>query len=116
MSTILITGGTGLIGKALTQMLTAKGHKVIILSRNAKASNDSNMSYAVWDIKKQTIDAKAIAGADYIIHLAGAGVADKRWSKSRKQEIVDSRVQSSTLLVKALQSTEKKLPSGRRPK
>ena len=106
MSTILITGGTGLIGKSLTQMLITEGHKVIVLSRSAKAADDSNISYAIWDVKKQTIDTKAVAVADYIIHLAGAGVADERWSKGRKQEIVDSRVQSSSLLVKALQNTE----------
>ena len=105
MQTVLITGGTGLIGRALTKMLVEKGYKVIILTRNLKESKDSNIAYAVWDVKKQTIDEKAIAIADYIVHLAGAGVADKRWTRSRKNEIKESRVQSSQLLVNALKNT-----------
>ncbi|MDP1762807.1 MAG: TIGR01777 family oxidoreductase [Sediminibacterium sp.] len=104
MSTILITGGTGMVGRRLTQLLTDKGYDVIILSRGATPLTkvSSTISYAKWDIAQQTIDKSAIAKADHIIHLAGAGVADKRWSKERKQEIVDSRVKSSALLVKEL--------------
>jgi hypothetical protein len=60
------------------------------------------LSYAEWNVEQQTIDATAIEQADYIVHLAGAGVADKRWTKERKEEIVHSRTQSSALLVKAL--------------
>jgi uncharacterized protein len=101
-STVIITGGTGLIGTALTQLLLSNGYKVIILSRSAKKSNTTNLSYATWSVEKQTIDATAIQEADYIVHLAGAGVADKRWTIKRKKEIVDSRTQSSALLVKAL--------------
>jgi TIGR01777 family protein len=101
MKTILITGGTGLIGTALSQYLTGKGCQVIILSRHPKQVN-GNISYAAWDPAKQTIDNAAIQKADYIVHLAGAGVNDKRWSKKRKQEILDSRVQSGQLIVKAL--------------
>jgi uncharacterized protein (TIGR01777 family) len=56
----------------------------------------------VWDIDKQQIDAAALAKADHIIHLAGAGVADKRWTEARKQEIIDSRTKSSATLVTAL--------------
>lgn len=104
MSTILITGGTGLLGSALTELLKEKGHKIIILTRTAKTPDDKNISYALWDVKAQTIDETAVSSADYIVHLAGAGVADKRWSKERKKEIVESRTESSALLVKALQS------------
>lgn len=102
MSTILITGGTGLIGSALTKMLTGKGHKVIILTRAQKSSVESNISYAVWNTKSQKINEEAVASADYIINLSGAGVADKRWTSDRKKEIVESRQQSGALLVKAL--------------
>ena len=102
MSTILITGGTGLVGSALSKMLTAKGHKVIILSRTQKSSKDSSVIYHKWNVDEQTIDSKAISNADYIVHLAGAGVADKKWTTDRKKEIVDSRTQSSALLIKAL--------------
>lgn len=91
-----------MIGSALTPLLVKNGHDVTILSRNNRESNDPHIRYALWNVEAQTIDEKAVAEADYIIHLAGAGVADKRWSKARKKEIIDSRVQSSQLLVKAL--------------
>lgn len=102
MATICITGGTGLIGKALTHYFTAKGHAIIVLSRAVKSSTNPLISYRQWDPEKGNIDETAITAADYIIHLAGAGVADKRWNKKRKEEIKQSRVQSSALLVDAL--------------
>ncbi len=110
MATILITGGTGLVGKALGQALLGKGYTVIILSRQAgKKSAVANLSYAAWDVEKQTIDEEAISAADYIIHLAGAGVAEKRWTKKRKQEIVDSRIKSSQLIVDSLKTIPNKV-------
>lgn len=103
MATILITGGTGLIGKALSASLAEKGHKVIILTRDpSKHRSQQNISYASWDINRQTIDKDAVSSADHIIHLAGAGVAEKRWTEARKKEIIDSRIKSSELLIKAL--------------
>ena len=103
MSTVLITGGTGLVGTALSKLLVQKGYDIIILSRNAKAGNAKTVyRRANWDIENQTIDADAIEQADYIIHLAGAGVADKRWTAKRKKEIEESRTKSSALIVKAL--------------
>jgi uncharacterized protein (TIGR01777 family) len=101
MTTILITGGTGLIGSALAKFLAAKGCQVIILSRRPKQAS-GNISYAAWDPLQQTIDANAVQQADYIVNLAGAGINDKRWSKKRKEEIITSRVQSGSLIVKAL--------------
>jgi len=109
MPTILITGGTGLIGSALTPKLVAEGHEVIIVSRSAKNSAEKNITFAKWDVEAQTIDADAIAKADYIIHLAGAGVADKRWTDDRKKEIILSRTESSKLIVKALRETTNKV-------
>ena len=111
MTTILITGGTGMIGKALTHALLEKNYKVIVLSRqtNQRQSETTNLSYAAWNVDGQTIDKEAISKADYIIHLAGAGVADKRWTKKRKQEIINSRVRSGELLVKALQDIPNKI-------
>jgi uncharacterized protein len=109
-STILITGGTGLIGKALTKELLLKGYNIIILTRNAKSmEGGEGLQYAGWNIEKQTIDMDAINQADYIIHLAGAGVADKRWTAKRKREIQDSRTKSGALLVKALQKNTNKV-------
>ena len=102
MQTVLITGGTGMVGSSLTELLLSKGYQVIILTRKPQVSPIPNLTYAVWDIAKGYIDPLAIGKADAIVHLAGAGVADKRWSKKRKQEIVDSRVMSGALLVKYL--------------
>lgn len=105
MPSVLITGGTGLVGTAVKSLLESKGYEVILLTR----SKTSIKGQAHWDINAGTIDSDAIAAADYIIHLAGAGVADKRWSKARKQEILDSRTKSSALLVKALTETPNKV-------
>ncbi len=104
MQTILITGGTGLVGRALTTALVQKGYKVIILTRHIpdKQPGD-NTSYALWDVNKQTIDISAIEAADHIIHLAGAGVVEKKWTAAYKKEIIDSRVKSSQLLISALE-------------
>ena len=79
MTTVLITGGTGMIGKALTHALVERNYKVIILSREpaSQQPTTNNISFAAWNIARQTIDSRAIQRADYIIHLAGAGVADK---------------------------------------
>ena len=112
MATILITGGTGLVGKALGQALIEKGYNVITVTRNAGKKNQHNnplekLRFAEWDIEKKQIDKEVVAAADYIIHLAGAGVADKRWTRKRKKEIVDSRVNSSLLIVDSL----KKIPN-----
>lgn len=108
METVLITGGTGMIGTALTKLLTSKGYEVIVLSRKPRPAKD-NVSYAVWDIKRSMIDADAIRKADHIIHLAGAGVADKRWTAKRKKAIVDSRVKSAELLLKGIRENENKV-------
>jgi uncharacterized protein len=103
MATILITGGTGLIGQALTAELLAKNHKVIVLTRQSKGdAYSSNLSYAQWDVAKGIIDKEAIKKADYIVHLAGANVADGRWTEKRKKEIINSRTKSAALIVKAI--------------
>lgn len=96
----MITGASGLIGKRLTELLLQKGHQVSHLGR--KKSNGLVPSY-VWDVKRGTIDTNALKGIDTIIHLAGAGIADKPWTKERKREILESRTQSTQLLHKTLQ-------------
>ena len=107
METVLIAGGSGLVGQELSAMFLEKGYRVIILTRSiptvAKIKNHPQLSYATWDVDKGYIDEKAIQEADHIIQLAGAGVADKRWTAKRKKEILDSRVKSGELLVNALQ-------------
>ncbi|TDO26972.1 TIGR01777 family oxidoreductase [Sediminibacterium goheungense] len=104
MKTVLITGGTGMVGRYLTQLLIQKGYRVNWLSRQQGETNVQGNRIQVfqWDIEKQIINEEAISSADYIIHLAGAGVAEKRWTKQRKQEILDSRTKSSALIVKAM--------------
>ena len=102
MQTVLITGGTGLIGKRLSQLLTTKGYKVIHLSRKRRLS--ATYPAYQWNIEKEEIDESALLQADYIITLAGAGIADKRWTRQRKQLIIDSRVKGLELLAKELQS------------
>lgn len=111
METVLITGGTGMIGKALTAALLRRNYHVIIVTRKMPGSKPTvnNISYALWDVEAQTIDKEAIAEADHIIHLAGANVGEKRWTKKRKKEIVDSRVKSGELLVKALRDIPNKV-------
>ena len=109
MQTVLITGGTGMVGQALTSYLLNRGYQVIVLSRSVKKSSQQQLSYAVWDIEKQYIDSNALSTADIIVHLAGESVASKRWSVKRKQEIIDSRVKSGALLVKALNENNHKV-------
>jgi len=103
MPTVLITGGTGLIGKALTKELRKRNYDLIILTRSPeKYTNSPGLSYAKWNVDEQLIDKNAIARADHIIHLAGENVGDKRWTKKRKKQILESRTLTSALLVKAL--------------
>jgi uncharacterized protein (TIGR01777 family) len=92
---ILITGASGLIGKRLTELLLQKGYQVSHLGRFRK---EGPVKSYVWDVEKGEFDREALTGADTIIHLAGAGVADKRWNERRKKEILESRTKSSTLL------------------
>ncbi|MDQ3279521.1 MAG: TIGR01777 family oxidoreductase [Bacteroidota bacterium] len=108
MATIVITGGTGMIGTALTRSLAESGHRVIVLTRKARPAK-GKIEYKEWNIENETIDATAITEADYIVHLAGANVADGRWTEKRKKEIIASRVKSGGLLVKALQQYANKV-------
>lgn len=111
MQTVLITGGTGLVGKQLSKLLLQKGYRVIIMTRSlsAKQGENAQIRYANWNTETSEYDPLAFEEADIVIHLAGAGVADKRWTVKRKQEIVDSRVKSGELIVKALKETNHKI-------
>lgn len=94
MASILVTGGTGLIGKKLCEILRNKGYKVAILSRNQHTKPNSYY----WNAETRHIDTKAIVETDYIIHLAGEGIADKRWTPQRKNDLINSRVETANLL------------------
>jgi uncharacterized protein (TIGR01777 family) len=105
--TVLISGGTGMVGNALSRHLAEAGYRVIILTRNpskakAPAGLEHLVSFAAWDIDAQTIDENAVASADAVVHLAGAGVVAEPWTDAYKKEILDSRVNSSRLLVNAI--------------
>ncbi len=93
---ILVTGGTGLLGKKLTNALFEKGYKVSHLSR--KPRNDARVKTYLWDIQKGTIDENCINGVDTIIHLAGSGIADGRWTEERKKDLIESRTKSIELI------------------
>jgi len=101
MSKILVTGGTGLIGQNLTALLQSVGHEVAYLSRNKEESRYKVKLFG-WDIERKKIDPKAILWADQIVHLAGESVAGGRWTKSKKEAILASRINSTRLLVNAL--------------
>jgi uncharacterized protein (TIGR01777 family) len=93
---ILITGGSGLVGGDLTRLLLNKGYVVSHLSR--EAGNNPKVKTFLWDIHKGKIDEKCVDGVDTIVHLAGAGIADKRWTDKRKKEIIESRTKSIGLI------------------
>ncbi|MEY4963797.1 MAG: hypothetical protein RLZZ323_1116 [Bacteroidota bacterium] len=107
---VVLTGGTGFIGKKLTQLLLENGFSVSILSRSPKKKSEG-ISYFQWDIEAGTIDESAILNADYIIHLAGENIGAKRWTAGRKKAILDSREKSTQLLYACLQKHNKQLES-----
>jgi uncharacterized protein len=100
--TVLITGGSGLLGTALTDLLLHKGFHVVHLGRSPSLGK---VKCYRWSIAEKYIDPKAFQGVDSIIHLAGAGVAEKRWTPMRKRELLESRTQSSELLVETLRNS-----------
>lgn len=93
--TILIAGGTGLVGTKLVSFLQSQNFEVRILSRQ---NTDISKSIYHWDPSKREIDDKALENVEVIINLVGAGVADKRWTKKRKQEIITSRIEPAQFL------------------
>jgi uncharacterized protein (TIGR01777 family) len=95
---ILVSGASGLVGRALCARLPAAGHAVVRLVRRAATRPDE----VAWDPVAGTLDPAALAGFDAVVHLAGAGIADRRWTPARRRELVDSRVRSTTLLANAL--------------
>ncbi|HND87309.1 MAG TPA: TIGR01777 family oxidoreductase [Saprospiraceae bacterium] len=103
--TVLLAGGTGFVGSRLAHRLQQEGHTVRILTRYPRSSQ-----HVGWNPAFGAIDDQAVHSADIIINLAGAGIADARWTPARKRELVDSRVQSAATLLDSLRRT------GHRPK
>lgn len=95
-STVLISGGSGLIGKYLTSVLLENGFEVKHLSR--KASQFGRVRVFRWDPEKMIIDPVVFEGIDYIVHLSGASIGEGRWTSIRKKELKSSRVDSAKLL------------------
>lgn len=104
-STVLITGGTGLVGSALLALLHGAGYRLRVLSRSGRSV--ANARSFRWDINKGSIEEGAIEGVDHIIHLAGENIGSGRWTKARRKKIIDSRVLSAQLL---FDSVEKRNP------
>ncbi|WP_406389540.1 TIGR01777 family oxidoreductase [Streptomyces sp. NBC_00887] len=101
-SRIAVTGSTGLIGAALVRSLRADGHEVVRLVRRPAATGDE----VEWDPKRQYVDVAGLVGCDAVVHLAGAGVGDHRWTPAYKREIRDSRVLGTAAIAEAVASLD----------
>lgn len=99
MKKVIISGGSGLIGSKLTDLLKAQGHEVFLLSRDP---DKKNANYIYWDPVRSILEPGVFQYCDTLIHLAGAGIGDKRWTSGRKKEIIESRVKSTELLFEKL--------------
>ena len=95
---VVITGGTGLVGLSLTKHLVGKGYKVVHLSRSRNSKG--RVKVYLWDYTKGYIEKGALDNCSHLIHLAGAGIADERWTFKRKKVLIESRVDSSAFLCK----------------
>ncbi len=105
MATVMISGGTGMIGTQLSRHLIERGYEVIILTRDKnKSSQNPNLLYSYWNVEKNIIDSEAIRKSDHIIHLAGAGVMDKKWTEAYKKIILTSRTKSAELIINCLKN------------
>lgn len=100
---IVVSGASGLIGTPLVQQLTNHGHEVVRLVRRSARTGESQ-----WDPKSGAIDASVIDGADAVIHLAGAGIGDKRWTAAYKREVLESRTLSTALLARTIAAASSK--------
>jgi uncharacterized protein (TIGR01777 family) len=102
----LVSGASGLIGQALCRSLATRGDEVLRLARPASTATSGSIA---WDPAAGSIDLSALEAVgpiDGVVHLAGAGIAQKRWTTSRKQEILSSRILSTSTLVEALGKLE----------
>jgi len=102
MQRVAITGASGMIGTALVGHLKSEGYTVQKLVRRPSRSAEE----ITWDPKAGTVDLDALAGVDAVIHLAGAGVGDKRWTKKYKSEILNSRLLGTTAIANAINTVK----------
>ena len=105
METIGIIGGTGFIGTHLTAHLIAQGYDVVVFTRSEnKVSTDKRLTYAYYNTEKGICDMNALRRIDGAVHLAGEGIADKKWTQQRKKEIINSRIKGTDFIVKQLRA------------
>ena len=104
---ILITGGTGFIGSALSRELSNSGHKVIITSRRKTPPKLENIEIVRWDIQTP-LSSEIMSGIDAVINLAGESLISGRWTKKRKERIMSSRVNTTRLLVESMKNANPK--------
>lgn len=102
MKTIGITGGTGLVGRELTRLLIEKGYNVVVFTTGKAAASTSQISYSTWNANTGAIDTTMLARLDAMVHLAGAPIAEKRWTTERKLLIKSSRVEGTSFIVSQL--------------
>src|SRR5690242_8553637 len=103
MATILITGGSGMIGRRLTQALLRDGHEVRWLSR--RPIKQPRVHVFTWNVELGKVDERALEGVDHIVHLSGEGIADKRWTEKRMKALYSSRSGAARVLLNAATST-----------
>lgn len=103
MADFVLAGGSGFVGKNLTQRLLQEGHRVYILSTQRRSSTLRNVTYVHWDTEAGVMDSSFQLAECHLINLAGAGVADKRWTSARKAELLSSRINSLNTLYYAIQ-------------
>ena len=103
---VIVSGASGLIGSALCTKLASGGHDVVKLVRRTAGPNEIE-----WDPANGKLAADSLDGADAVVHLAGAGIGDKRWTKEYRQLILDSRVKSTTLLADTIAASSNRPPT-----
>ncbi|MBL0310960.1 MAG: TIGR01777 family protein [Bacteroidetes bacterium] len=111
MKKVLITGASGMVGTRLSQLLLERGYEVNTLGRSPAAPGAQGTTFFKWDVDAGKMDERALDGVSAIIHLAGANIAEKRWTKSRKQEILDSRVNSAQMIYHSLKKKKHSVES-----
>ena len=108
MKTVLISGGSGMIGTFLTKGLLAKGYDVRHLSKKKEGEKPTDIPTFSWNIEKSFLDSEALQGTDVIIHLAGASITEKKWTEEQKKKILNSRIDGAKLLFEKIEVLDKK--------
>lgn len=113
---VVLTGGTGLIGSRILRYLARQGHEIVALTRRAgqsarqKSLHSMSVRFVEWDAHSLGVWAKELDGADAIVHLAGEGIFDSRWTDDVKKRIIESRIHTTRLLVQAVAEANAKPP------